>query len=666
MANTGFENDNLILDSGIIDQNESVAGGAIDRFGAQHDMTIASGTQTDQTVGASSRAIIEGSSIFSGAFDSGMIFAGVAGNAQCKSTGTMTHAIGTVGIVQSVTATTLGTLTYGMGVAGEILHTIPGTITEGAGVYGRIINSSTGTITDASCLVAEAVTNSGGGTLTNAYGLRVKSISGGTNNWSIYTNTGLASFGDDVEIRAANELRFADADSSKYVSFKSAATVADNVVWTLPSADGTSGQALSTNGSGTLSWTTVGAPVGAQYVVIALDATLTAERVLTGTANQITVTDGGAGGNVTLSTPQDIATSSSPTFAGLTVNGVETITVNDATTNGISTVFVVQHATTGTAANNIGTGIRFDAEQDQGTMVNGGLIGVILTDADSTPSSAMVFQTRSAGGALTEQLRIGATGTLTCQGEQIIDVTHLEALLVRKNADAGDVFIVDTTNSVVGVNMTPTGTAGAGAMEIAIADAVTNASTVALRLWHNTSGTSAAGYGTGLQFVGEISSGAAFAIAQIDATMPDAVSPADGQLQFLTRTQSGSLTVNMTIGPTGNLTLPNGDVIASKKIIFDGTTTTSGAGAVAVTGSIHEITTTGTGDALTLADGTEGQTLRVVYVAEGAGADTAVLTPTNLAGTPTTITFNAIGDAVTLLFTASTWFVVGINGAVVA
>lgn len=95
------------------------------------------------------------------------------------------------------------------------------------------------------------------------------------------------------------------------------------------------------------------------------------------------------------------------------------------------------------------------------------------------------------------------------------------------------------------------------------------------------------------------------------------------------------------------------------------TTTSAGAGAVAITGAIHEVTTTGTGDALTLVDGAEGQHLFVVYVAEGAGGDTAVLTPTSLAGAATTVTFNHIGDAAHLLFTAGTWFFLG-GGAVVA
>ncbi len=57
-------------------------------------------------------------------------------------------------------------------------------------------------------------------------------------------------------LNAQAEMRFADADSSNYVGFKSGATVATNKIWTLPTADGSSGQVLSTDGSATLSWAT--------------------------------------------------------------------------------------------------------------------------------------------------------------------------------------------------------------------------------------------------------------------------------------------------------------------------------------------------------------------------------------------------------------------------
>ena len=73
------------------------------------------------------------------------------------------------------------------------------------------------------------------------------------------------SFGDqdivttgNLTLNAQGDLRFGDSDSSNWVAFQAPATVSSNVTWTLPAADGTTGQVLSTNGSGTLSWATAG------------------------------------------------------------------------------------------------------------------------------------------------------------------------------------------------------------------------------------------------------------------------------------------------------------------------------------------------------------------------------------------------------------------------
>jgi hypothetical protein len=60
-----------------------------------------------------------------------------------------------------------------------------------------------------------------------------------------------------LTLNATGELRFADTDSSNYVGFKAPGTVSSNLVWTLPSGDGTNGQVLQTNGTGTLSFTTI-------------------------------------------------------------------------------------------------------------------------------------------------------------------------------------------------------------------------------------------------------------------------------------------------------------------------------------------------------------------------------------------------------------------------
>jgi hypothetical protein len=69
------------------------------------------------------------------------------------------------------------------------------------------------------------------------------------------TGTGRFLVAGPAQIQNQNTLRFADADSSNWVAFQSAATVASNVTWTLPAIDGTNDQVLTTNGSGTLSWT---------------------------------------------------------------------------------------------------------------------------------------------------------------------------------------------------------------------------------------------------------------------------------------------------------------------------------------------------------------------------------------------------------------------------
>lgn len=99
--------------------------------------------------------------------------------------------------------------------------------------------------------------------------------------------------------------------------------------------------------------------------------------------------------------------------------------------------------------------------------------------------------------------------------------------------------------------------------------------------------------------------------------------------------------------------------------IVEGVQALSGPGAVNITQPVTAFTSTGTGNALTLEDGVVGQLKTIVYVAEAAGGDTGVLTPTNL-GAGTTITFNAVGDACTLQFLGTEWWAISLRGAVLA
>jgi hypothetical protein len=116
----------------------------------------------------------------------------------------------------------------------------------------------------------------------------------------------------------------------------------------------------------------------------------------------------------------------------------------------------------------------------------------------------------------------------------------------------------------------------------------------------------------------------------------------------------------LTTGVTGALPVANGGTGASGAV-----QALSGPGAVNITSLATAFTSTAAGNALTLADGAQGQIKTIIYVAEAAGGDTGVLTPTNL-GSATTITFNAVGDSVTLQFAGTDWWVVGFRGAAVA
>lgn len=110
----------------------------------------------------------------------------------------------------------------------------------------------------------------------------------------------------------------------------------------------------------------------------------------------------------------------------------------------------------------------------------------------------------------------------------------------------------------------------------------------------------------------------------------------------------GAVTGNI----TGNIT---GDVFATVQ-------TRSGAGAVNVTDMFTAVTTTGSAQALTLANGTVGQIKIISHVVDGGSA---VLTPTTKIGF-TTITFTNVGDSATLIYTAAGWAIIGISGAVAA
>jgi hypothetical protein len=75
--------------------------------------------------------------------------------------------------------------------------------------------------------------------------------------------------GSNVTIGAQGDLRLADSSGGEYVALQAPTTVASNVTFTLPGADGTADQVLTTNGSGVLSFATISGGASWQAVITA-------------------------------------------------------------------------------------------------------------------------------------------------------------------------------------------------------------------------------------------------------------------------------------------------------------------------------------------------------------------------------------------------------------
>ena len=90
-------------------------------------------------------------------------------------------------------------------------------------------------------------------------------------------------FFDDNGITFNNQrqIRFGDNDSSHYIGLRAASTIGSNFTLTLPTADGSNGQFLTTNGSGALSFTSLSGSVTVGSTSISLGGTATTVAGLT-------------------------------------------------------------------------------------------------------------------------------------------------------------------------------------------------------------------------------------------------------------------------------------------------------------------------------------------------------------------------------------------------
>lgn len=131
-----------------------------------------------------------------------------------------------------------------------------------------------------------------------------------------------------------------------------------------------------------------------------------------------------------------------------------------------------------------------------------------------------------------------------------------------------------------------------------------------------------------------------------NTTFTGPVRSENGFQSITKNTSTGAVTVNASFG----------------KDVILGTQSLSGAGAVDITNAFTSLTTTGASEALTLADGSVGELKVIVHTVDGGSA---VLTPTTKIGF-STITFTAVGDSATLIYTSAGWAIVGSKGVTIA
>ena len=234
---------------------------------------------------------------------------------------------------------------------------------------------------------------------------------------------------------SANELRF--YEGSNFVGFEAPALSGDQI-WVLPNADGSSGQALKTDGSGNLSWGTAGDNAFANIAVsgqttVSADSTSDTLTLVAGTgitlatnasSDEITITNSSTGGN---------------SFGNIAVSGQTTVAADQATD-------------TLTLAASDGISITTTAGSDTVTIAGTSSVNPFSTDLFTTANSSTTAFTLSVAPPSEDNLIVFVEGVY--QNKNSYSVSGTTLTLDSAPLSGAEVVVHQIGNGITGSAMT--------------------------------------------------------------------------------------------------------------------------------------------------------------------------------------------------------------------
>lgn len=442
-------------------------------------------------------------------------------------------------------------------------------------------------------------------------------------------------------------------------TFKSSSTTGDSSVVAISAANTTDGTALKVTSAAT---TTNG-----KAIEIIADALTTGVGVLFAHKTSV-IADGGS----------MLRLSDSGVATGGTTNGYMLDIQNTGSTAGtmvkIYSNVAGQTATCllDIAASGYTTGYTGSIVKITGVSTTGDSNVLLVTGANTTAGNTVKID--AAGLTTGTGLLVTSAGTIVTTGELVSlianSATTSTGILRLSATSLTDGWCAEFTGG--GANFTASGgmlslamgaaTVGTGLQVVSTGIYTGETGLLALTANSATTGVIAAISATGL------TTGAALKITTNTTATGEYINCYDGAAVDFKVSRYGAVTIAGNAAGTAALTLSAGDIVTlggnlniSNKVIFSGIETIAGGGtttAADITKTLHSVDADAGGDIITLEDGTIGQ---VMFFACPSATGTVTITPANLAG-GTSVTLNAEGDTVILMFVDTQWYIMGGNG----